>query len=90
MVRTNRMVLHSCSCIRFLVTGLAVAFMEPMVLAAYRNAHPVKDELYEIFVFTSCIAFSWKWVTEKRAQDKRHDETDQIIPVCCQRTVFLF
>lgn len=49
----------------FLVTGLAVAFMVPVVLAADRNAHSVTDEFYEIFVFATCTAFWWKWVAEK-------------------------
>jgi Na+/proline symporter len=49
----------------FIVTFLAIAFMAPIVLAIDRNAHSVTDELYDIFIYATCTAFWWKWVTEK-------------------------
>ena len=49
----------------FTVTILAIVFMVPVAMAIDRNAHSVTDELYEIFVYTTCTAFWWKWVAEK-------------------------
>jgi hypothetical protein len=50
------------------ITGLAIAFMVPVIIAADRNAHSVTDELYEIFVYATCTAFWWKWVAEKTCE----------------------
>lgn len=49
----------------YLVTLLAIVFMVPVTMAVYRNAHSVSDALYELFVYTTCTAFWWKWVAEK-------------------------
>lgn len=49
----------------YLVTSLAIVFMIPIIIAADRTTHSVTDEFYEIFVFTTCTAFWWKWVAEK-------------------------
>jgi hypothetical protein len=49
----------------FTVTILAVFFMVPVVMAVVRNGHSVSDDLYQIFVYASCVAFWWKWVAEK-------------------------
>lgn len=48
-----------------IVTILALVFMIPIVMAIVRNGHSVTDDLYSIFVFTSCTAFWWKWVADK-------------------------
>lgn len=49
----------------WLVTVLAILFMVPIVIAVVRNGHSVTDDLYQIFVFSTCTAFWWKWVAEK-------------------------
>lgn len=49
----------------YFVTLLALLFMVPIVMAIDRNAHSVTDELYQIFVYASCVAFWWKWNAEK-------------------------
>lgn len=49
----------------FIVTILAIIFMVPVVMAVVRNGHSVSDDLYQIFVFTTCTAFWWKWMAEK-------------------------
>ena len=48
-----------------LVTLLAVAFLVPVFVAVNRNSHSVSDELYNLFVYTTCTAFWWKWIAEK-------------------------
>jgi hypothetical protein len=47
------------------VTILAVVFLVPIYSAIVRNGHSVSDDLYHMFVYTSCTAFWWKWVAEK-------------------------
>jgi hypothetical protein len=47
------------------ISLLAIAFMVPVCIASFRNAHSVSDTLYEVFVYASCTAFWWKWVAEK-------------------------
>ena len=47
------------------VTLCAIVFLIPICAAIFRNGHSISDDLYEIFVFTSCTAFWWKWIAEK-------------------------
>ncbi len=48
-----------------LMTLLAVLFLVPVYMAVIRNGHSVSDDLYHMFVYTTCTAFWWKWVAEK-------------------------
>ena len=48
----------------FITLG-AIIFMVPVCMAVFRNIHSVSDSMYEIFIYTSCTAFWWKWVAEK-------------------------
>jgi hypothetical protein len=48
-----------------LVTLLAIIFLIPVYSAIIRNGHSVSDNLYNMFVYTTCTAFWWKWVAEK-------------------------
>lgn len=48
-----------------LVTLLAVIFLIPVYTAIVRNGHSVSDDLYHMFVYTTCTAFWWKWIAEK-------------------------
>ena len=47
------------------VTFLAILFLVPVYMAVVRNGHSVSDDLYQMFVYTTCTAFWWKWVAEK-------------------------
>lgn len=47
------------------VTILAVVFLIPVYAAIVRNGHSVSDDLYHLFVYTTCTAFWWKWIAEK-------------------------
>lgn len=49
----------------YLVTVLAIVFLIPVYSAIVRNGHSVTDDLYTMFVFTTCTAFWWKWIAEK-------------------------
>lgn len=49
----------------WLVTLLAVLFLVPVYAAIVRNGHSVSDDLYHMFVYTTCTAFWWKWIAEK-------------------------
>ena len=48
-----------------LITFLAILFLVPVYIAIVRNGHSVSDDLYKMFVYTTCTAFWWKWVAEK-------------------------
>ena len=47
------------------VTVLAIAFLVPAYAAIVRNGHSVSDDLYHMFVYTTCTAFWWKWIADK-------------------------
>jgi hypothetical protein len=49
----------------FMVTFLAIAFLVPVYSTIVRNGHSVSDDLYHMFVYTTCTAFWWKWVAQK-------------------------
>jgi len=49
----------------FVVTLSAVVFLVPVYMAITRNGHSVSDDLYQLFVYTTCTAFWWKWIAEK-------------------------
>ncbi len=46
------------------VTVMAILFLVPVYMAIVRNGHSVSDDLYEMFVYTTCTAFWWKWIAE--------------------------
>ncbi|MBD0366053.1 MAG: hypothetical protein M3342_03385 [Bacteroidota bacterium] len=48
-----------------LITLLAIIFLIPIYMAIVRNGHSVSDDLYHMFVYTTCTAFWWKWIAEK-------------------------
>lgn len=47
------------------VTGIAIIFLIPVYMAIMRNGHSVSDNLYQLFVYTTCTAFWWKWIADK-------------------------
>jgi len=49
----------------FIVSFLALLFMVPIVIAVDKTAHSITDELYSLFIYSSCTAFWWKWVADK-------------------------
>lgn len=48
-----------------IVTIMAIVFLVPVYMAIFRNGHSASDDLYEMFVYTTCTAFWWKWIAEK-------------------------
>jgi hypothetical protein len=48
-----------------IVSFMAIVFLIPVYMAVIRNGHSVSDDLYQLFVYTTCTAFWWKWVAEK-------------------------
>ena len=48
-----------------LVTLVAIIFLAPVYMAIVRNGDSVSDDLYQMFVYTTCTAFWWKWVADK-------------------------
>lgn len=48
-----------------IVTIMAIVFLVPVYMAIVRNGHSASDDLYEMFVYTTCTAFWWKWIAEK-------------------------
>jgi hypothetical protein len=53
------------------VTLVAIVFLIPIYTAVVRNGHSVSDDLYEMFVYTTCTAFWWKWIAEKTSSAKK-------------------
>ena len=47
------------------VTLMSIVFLVPVYMAILRNGHSVSDDLYNMFVYTTCTAFWWKWIAEK-------------------------
>lgn len=47
------------------VTILAVIFLVPVYIAIVCNGRSVSDDLYHMFIYTTCTAFWWKWIAEK-------------------------
>jgi hypothetical protein len=50
------------------VTGIAIIFLIPVYMAIVRSGHSVSDNLYQLFVYTTCTAFWWKWIADKTSQ----------------------
>lgn len=50
----------------YLVTIMAVIFLIPVYAAIFRNGHFGWDNLNQMFVYTTCTAFWWKWIAEKQ------------------------
>lgn len=49
----------------FLITLLTILFLLPVYMAIIKNGHSVSDDLYHMFVYTTCTAFWWKWMAQK-------------------------
>ena len=49
----------------FITSLLAFLFMVPVCIAVVRSGHSITDDMYELFVYATCITFWWKWVAEK-------------------------
>ncbi len=58
-----------------MITILAILFLVPVCMAIVRNGHSVSDDLYHMFVYTTCTAFSWKWIAEKTSTEKNEITT---------------
>ena len=59
------MALHTCSSAWVFCYHFINCFMVPIIMALILNGHSISDDLYQIFVFGTCTAFWWKWVSEK-------------------------
>ena len=49
----------------FIITLFNIILLVPVYMAIIRSGHSVSDELYHMFVYTTCAAFWWKWVAHK-------------------------
>jgi hypothetical protein len=47
------------------ITFLAIVYLIPVYMAIARNGLSVSDDLYEMFVYTTCTAFWWKWIADR-------------------------
>jgi hypothetical protein len=57
--------LFGCLPMGVVVTILAVIFLVPVYIAIVCNGRSVSDDLYHMFIYTTCTAFWWKWIAEK-------------------------
>ena len=53
------------------ITLVAVVFLIPIYRAITSNGHSVSDDLYEMFVYTTCTAYWWKWIAEKTSEKNK-------------------
>jgi len=56
----------------FIITLSAIIFLVPVYMAIVHNGHSVSDDLYDIFIYTTCTAFWWKWVAEKTSNKNEY------------------
>lgn len=49
----------------YLVTVMAIVFLIPVVASVIRNGHSASDDLCQLFVYVSCVAFWWNWIAVK-------------------------
>ena len=54
--------------IGILITLLAILFLLPVYSVIIGNGHSVSDDLYHLFVYTSCTAFWWRWIANKTSE----------------------
>lgn len=47
------------------VTIIAIVFLIPVYGAIIEHERSLTNGLYDMFVYTTCTAFWWKWVAEK-------------------------
>lgn len=57
-----------------LVTLAGFIFLVPVFMAIIRNGHSASDDLYQLFVYTSCTAFWWKWIADKTSTQPHETE----------------
>lgn len=48
-----------------LITALAIIFLGLVYISIVRKGHSVSDDLYHMFVYTTCTVFWWKWIADK-------------------------
>lgn len=52
----------------YLVSLLCIVFLIPVAAAIFRNGHSVSDDLYNLFIYITAVAFWWKWIAEKTSK----------------------
>ncbi|HZH00483.1 MAG TPA: hypothetical protein VEY32_05335 [Flavisolibacter sp.] len=53
--------------IGYLITLLAVLILVPVSMTIIRQGQPIIQDIFQLFMYTSCIAFWWKWIAEKNS-----------------------
>jgi hypothetical protein len=51
--------------IGYIITLLAVLLLVPVYITITQTGHSVSDNLFHLFIYTSCTGFWWKWIAEK-------------------------
>lgn len=49
----------------FLLTLLTILFLLLLYGGIARSGRPVRDDLYQVFICTTCAVFWWKWIAQK-------------------------
>jgi len=49
----------------YIITILAIVFLIPVCKTIIDGGQSVGDDLHQIFTYTTCCAFWWKWIAEK-------------------------
>jgi hypothetical protein len=51
--------------IGYLITLMAVLFLVPVYITTTQYGRSVSEDVFHLFIYTSCTAFWWKWIAEK-------------------------
>jgi hypothetical protein len=50
------------------ITLAAIVFLVTVCIAVFKDGNSVGDELYKIFIYSTCTAFWWKWIADKTSK----------------------
>jgi hypothetical protein len=53
--------------IGYLITLLAVLILVPVSMTVIRQGQSISHDIFQLFMYTSCTAFWWKWIAEKNS-----------------------
>jgi hypothetical protein len=61
----------------YAVTIVAVLLMWQMAVFVDNTTYPITKEILDIFLYSTCITFWWKWVAEKTSRQRRNNRYQQ-------------
>ena len=53
--------------IGYLITMAAILLLVPVYMTVIRQSQSLGQDIFQLFIYTSCTAFWWKWIAEKNS-----------------------